>query len=119
MTVAVKVEQSVDDPIVTFIFEGLPDPETVQNINERAGQFLEQLGRYYAIIDIRGLETTYGEIIALFASIEQPNIFGNKRVTPVFVGNPVPGDPTDTTATPVFRDPEEAREYIRREIAKA
>lgn len=117
MTVAVKVEQAVDDPIVTFTFEGLPDQQTVQQINQQAGQFLEQLGRYYAILDIRGLETTYGEVTALFASIQQPNIFGNNRVTPIFVGKPVPGDPTDQTATPIFRTPEDARDYIRQEIA--
>jgi hypothetical protein len=118
MTVAVRVEQAIDEPVVMFIFEGMPDQDSVQHVNQKAGDFLAQLGNYYAVIDIRGLETTYGEITALFASVQTPNIFNNPRVIPVFVGTPVPLDPTDTIATPIFGTPDEAHDYIRKEIAK-
>jgi hypothetical protein len=114
----VSVQTSVDEPIVSFILEGMLDESTVQEINTETQRMLETMSRYYALIDIRGLETTFGEITAIFDNAGGTGLFADERITPVFVGKTVPDDPTNQMRIPVFKDHESAMDYLRREIAQ-
>ena len=110
----IRVEQAVDDPIVTFIFVGGLDAETVRSANEQATLLLEQMGTYYAILDIRDVEITIGEALALLDPHNAPGLISDPRINPVIVGHPIPGDPTDKYQYPVFDNRQDATEYIRR-----
>jgi hypothetical protein len=109
----IQIERSIDDPIVTITFEGQLDPDSVRLIDEQAGLLLQEMGTFYAILDIRGTETTFGEILALLESLET----AEDRVKFVFVGPGIPHDPTNPSAKPVFENKEQATDYILKHIA--
>ena len=112
MTIVVK--RSVDDPIVTFTFEKLPNDETIREVITQATEYLQEMGTYYAVIDIRLLQVKPEEITALFEMSGQQNIFTDPLVKPVFVSRNVSANPQ----TLIFADEEHALEYIRRMIAQ-
>lgn len=113
----VRVERSIDDPIVTFIFEGLLDPETLEEVKSQTAQLLAEMGTFYGVIDLRGIETTFSEAIALLESSYVPALSADPRINFVFVGQPAPDESKNQTGGPVFSNKEAALEHIRREIA--
>lgn len=115
----VSIQKSIDEPIVSFIFEGRLDEQTVSAVNAHVHELLQTLGSFYAIVDIRGQEVTFGEMIALFENACDPSIFANLHVTPVFVKDDITADPTNQLKVPVFKDREAATDYIRQQIAKS
>lgn len=100
----IRIERSIDDPIVSFTFEGDLDPESVRATDVKAGQLLQEMGTFYAIIDIRGTQITFGEVMALLQSFE----ISDSRVKFVFVGPPVLHDPTKPSGDPVFENKDQA-----------
>lgn len=114
---SIHVQQSIDDPIITFAFEGEMNQETVQEASAQLAEAIETLGLLYAIIDLRDTEMTQGEAVALLDGAGSPPLMSHPRVRLVFVGKPVPHDPTNPSQAPVFGNDEEALEYIRQEIA--
>jgi hypothetical protein len=113
----VSIQQAMDEPIVSFIFEGRLDEQTVSAVNAHVHELLGTLGGFYAIVDIRGQEVTFGEMIALFENARDPGIFANLHVTPVFVSEHEMPDPTNQKQVPVFKDREAATDYIHQLIA--
>jgi hypothetical protein len=113
----IHVHQSIDDPIMTFAFEGEIEPETVQEASAQLAEAVETLGILYVVLDLRDTEMTQGEAIALIESPETPSLMAHPRIRLVFVGGNVPHDPTKPYQVPEFSNDEEALEYIRREIA--
>lgn len=109
----IRIERSIDDPIVTFVFEGPLDPYAVHDVDEKAAQLLQEMGMFYAILDIRGTQMTFGEALALFESLRSPA----SPVKFVFVGEPVPHDPTGDPTEKIFSNKDEAVEYILQDIA--
>jgi hypothetical protein len=114
----ILVERAVDEPIVRFVFEGMLDAETVQEANTQMAALLEELGSFYAVIDIRGLETTFGEAAALLEGPNSPSVVAEPRIKFVYLGQTVPDDPTNQQRVPVFKSKEAAFDFIRQEIAK-
>src|SRR5690606_16370816 len=108
----ILVERAVDDPIVRFIFEGQLDAETIQEANTQMQLLLEELGSFYAIVDIRGTETTFGEAAALLESPDTPSVVAEPRIKFVYLGQNVPQDPTNQQRVPVFGSKEAAEEYV-------
>lgn len=109
----IRVEQVADQPVVVFIFNGLLDAETVRSANEQAAALLEQMGAYYAVLDIRDIEITYGEALALLDNASQSGLIADPRITPLFIGNSVPGDATGGQhRIPIFYSREDADAYI-------
>lgn len=113
----VRVERSIDDPIVTFIFEGILDSETIQEVKAQTAQLLAEMGTFYGVIDLLGIETTFSEAIALLESSYVPALSTDPRINFVFVGQPARDEPKNQTGGPVFSNKEAALEHIRREIA--
>ncbi len=113
----VRVEKSVDDPIVTFTFEGGLDAETLEQVKLQTTQLLAEMGTFYAVIDLQRVETTFGEALALLGSSSVPALRADPRINYVFVGQPIQDDPINQMGVPVFPNKEIAFEYIRREIA--
>lgn len=111
------VERSIDEPIVRFVFEGELDSETIQEANTQIQTLLEEMGSFYAIVDIRGTETTFGEAAALLESPGTPSIAAEPRIHFVYLGQTVPHDPTNQQRVPVFTTKESAEEYVRQQIA--
>jgi hypothetical protein len=118
MPMSIHVQQSIDDPIITFAFEGQIDPESFQEASAQLAEAVETLGLLYVILDLRDTEMTQGEAIALIESPDTPSLTEHPRIRLVFVGKPVPHDPTKPFQAPVFGNDEEALEYIRQEIAR-
>ena len=113
----ILVERTVDEPIVRFIFEGQLDAETIQEANAQMKSLLDEMGSFYAIVDIRGTETTFGEAAALLESPSTPSVVAESRIHFVYLGQTVPHDPTNQQRVPVFSAKETAEEYVRQQIA--
>ncbi len=116
-TMLVRVERAIDDPIVTFTFESILDTESIQELKTQTTQLLTEMGMFYGVVDLREIETTVGEAITLLESSNMFSLSANPRVSFIFVGKTIPGDPTNQTRVPIFDNKEDAWEYIRREIA--
>ena len=114
----ILVERAVDDPIVLFIFEGTLDAETIKEANAQMQRLLDEMGSFYAIVDIRGTETTFGEAAALLESPNTPSIAAEPRIHFVYLGQTIPHDPTNQQRVPVFTTKESAEEYVRQQIAR-
>lgn len=114
----ILVERAVDDPIVRFIFEGTLDADTIKDANAQMQRLLDEMGSFYAIVDIRGTETTFGEAAALLESPDTPSIAAEPRIHFVYLGQTVPHDPTNQQRVPVFTTKEAAEEYVRQQIAE-
>lgn len=114
----IQVEQFIDEPIVKFIFTGTFDPKTVQAAHDQAAHILDQTGAFYAILDIQETEITFGEALSLLNNVSKRGMVFDPRVTPVFVGKPIPGDPTDRFRIPIFDDTEQAVTYIRKSLIR-
>lgn len=114
----ILVERDVDDPMVRFIFEGTLDAETISEANTQMQRLLDEMGTFYAIVDIRGTETTFGEAAALLESPGMPSIAAEPRIHFVYLGQTVPHDPTNQQHVPVFTTKEAAEDYIRQKIAE-
>lgn len=112
---SIRVERSVDDPIVTFTFDGILNLETVQEMQTQMGQLLAELGTFYAVIDFQGTGIT--EAVSLLGNSSMPALRADPRINYVFVGQPVQDNLTNQTGIPLFPNKEMAFEYIRREIA--
>jgi hypothetical protein len=113
----VRVERSIDDPIVTFIVEGILHSETIQEVKAQTTQLLAEMGTFYGVVDLQGIETSIGETIGLLESSYGPALSTDPRINFVFVGQPAHDDPKNLTGVPLFTNNEAALEYIRREIA--
>ena len=113
----IRVERSVDDPIVTFTFEGVMDSETIQELKAQTAQLITEMGTFYGVIDLGGVETTVSEAVALLERSDGLSLSTDPRVSLVFVGRIVPDNSINQTGAPIFDNKEDAWEYIRREIA--
>jgi hypothetical protein len=113
----IHVEQSVDDPIMTFMFEGEINPETVEEASAQLAEAVDTMGILYVVLDLRSTEMTQGEAVALIESPDTPSLMSHPRIRLVFVGTPVPHDPTKPFQAPVFGSDEDALDYIRQDIA--
>jgi len=116
-TMLIRVERSTDDPIVTFTFVSTLDAEVIQELKTQVAQLLIEMGMFYGVVDLQEIETPVGEAITLLESSDMLSLSANPRVKFIFVGRNIPGDPTIQTGVPIFDNKEDAREYIRREIA--
>ncbi|MCU0498871.1 MAG: hypothetical protein MUF87_16080 [Anaerolineae bacterium] len=108
----VTIRKPTDAPIVEFTLEGSPDLDGIADLQAQVETWLSQLGRFDAIIDVRGSEITYGEVIALFESVFQMSVFTHPQIHAVFVGESVPQDHTNQTHLPVFADKSAAYAYF-------
>jgi hypothetical protein len=114
----IHVEKSIDDPIITFTFEGEIDPETVEEASTQLAEAVETMGTLYVVLDLRSTEMTQGEAIALIESPDTSSLVSHPRIRLVFVGDPVPHDPTKPFQAQVFSNEDDALDYIHQEIAR-
>lgn len=113
----IRVEKSIDDPIITFTFVGVVDPETVQEANAQLAEAINSMGMLYVMVDLRDTEMTQGEAVALIEVPDAPSFMEHPRIRTVFIGQPVPHDPTSPPQSPVFANEEDALDYIHQQIA--
>lgn len=113
----IKLTRSVDDPIVMFAIEGQQDNESLIEIVREANQLLAEMGTFYAIVDMREVEITFGEVVAFFEVPGLTNVLNDPRVKPVLVRDSMPPDPTIPEDTPIFADQDQAFDFVRRTIA--
>lgn len=114
----ITIRKPTDAPIVEFTLEALPDREAIADLQAQVETWLTQLGQFYAIIDMRGSETTYGEVIALFESVFQMSVFTHPKISTVFIGESVPKDHTNWEHLPVFADKAAAYAYLEEQIKR-
>jgi hypothetical protein len=107
----VTVEQSIDDPIVTFNLVGTLDAATLTEMSVEAARLLEEMGTYYAIVDVDNLDNSEKSSVAIDAICAKAGLV-DPRITMVIVGQR-----TETAAIPGFPDQEAAADYIRQVIA--
>lgn len=110
---SLNVERSVDDPIANFTIVGDLNIETLQDIKAQAAGLLEEMGTYYAIVDIRQMESSENASLEL-DKLHTDTIFADPRITMVIVGQFV----EKVGNFPTFSDKDAATDYIRQAIAK-
>lgn len=121
MTVA--VELAIDEPIVTVTFEGALTPEAVEGMQQQLARLLTQMGMFYVLVDVRGTGMTFGEALTLLEGAFPPGATGgasfhaDPRIRFVFLGQPVPDDPTNRLRVPVFASKDAALAHIHADIA--
>ena len=76
----IRVEKSIDDPIITFTFGGVVDPETVQEANAQLAEAINSMGMLYVMVDLRDTEMTQGEAIALIEVPDAPSFMEHPRI---------------------------------------
>jgi hypothetical protein len=115
----IRIERSVDDPIVTFIFEGALDQDAVQDAKMQTAQLLTEMGLLYAVIDLRNTATTEEQAAALFSGPDIPALSsdGHGRLRFVFVKTQLANAPASQRSEPSFSTREEATDYILKDIA--
>lgn len=113
----IQVEQSVDEPIVTFIFSGSIDTTDVQAANDRAALLLQQMGTYYAIIDVQGAEIAGTEALASLRGQDTSAPLSDPRITPILLNKANHDEPAQQALPPGFTNREQALEYIRQTIS--
>jgi hypothetical protein len=113
----VTVERSLDDPIITLIFDGAVDQNIVNEASSKAAQLLAQMGIYYAIMDIRGAQIPLETFMRLLENSTTSTLLRDPRVTLIFVRHSTLNEPTAIAAAPRFATKDEALEYVRRHIA--
>ena len=95
----VQVERALDEPIVRFVFDGTLDRDTVAEAVAEALGLLDELGVFFAVLDIRRLDATPAQVEDAFAP--QPGglaLFDEPRIAPLLVTAQLP--PAGATDTP-------------------
>ena len=113
----VQIERALDEPIVRFRFDGALDRETVVDAVAEALGLLDELGVFYAVLDVRRLDATPEEIIEAFAP--QPGglaLFDEPRIAPLLVTAELPTAGA-TDAPPRFGTIDAAIEFARLRFA--
>lgn len=110
---SLKVERSVDDPIANFTIVGDLDTETLGDLKAQAAGLLEEMGTYYAIVDVRQMVS--GENAATnLDKVHTETVLADPLITMVIVGQSA----GKVGNFPTFPDKDAATDYIRQVIAK-
>ena len=110
---SLNVERSVDDPIANFTIVGNLDTETLRDLKAQAAGLLEEMGTYYAIVDVRQMERGENSSLNL-DKVHTETVFADSRITMVIVGQSA----GKVGNFPTFPDKDAATDYIRKVIAK-
>lgn len=95
----VQVERALDEPIVRFIFDRKLDGETVSEAVAEALGLLDELGVFFAVLDIRRLDATPDDVIDAFtAPAGDLALFDEPRIAPLLVTAEIP--PAGANDTP-------------------
>ncbi len=109
----VQVERALDEPIVRFVFEGTLDRDIVADALAEALGLLDELGVFFAVLDMRRLAATPAELVDAFAQqTGDLALFDDPRIAALLVATQQP--PAGTTDTPpIFATVDDAVEFAR------
>jgi hypothetical protein len=108
---AVQVERALDEPMVRFVFSGALDRETIADAVADAMGMLDELGTFYAALDIRQLDATPDAFLAAFTPASDGLALLNEPRIAALLVTATP--PSDDDALPTFNTLDDAITFAR------